>query len=79
MQSTIYTASYMNPVKNVVDTFLMGQDIEGFLHKLILHVRHRWDMEFFDHETKIIHQLKACSYTLIEFPYDGYIVISRQA
>lgn len=77
--SSIYTASYMNPVKKVSETFLWGQDLQTFLHSLIMHVRHKWDMELFTQETDSIRNLPASSYTMFEFPHDGYIVISRQA
>lgn len=79
MSNTIYTASYMNPIKKVNETFLMAQDLHSFLHSLVMHVRHKWDMELFTQETDSIRNLQASSYTVFEFPYDGYIVISRQA
>jgi hypothetical protein len=79
MIDTIYTASYMNPIKKVHETFLMSQDLPSFLTRLITHVRYKWDMEFFAQETDAIRNLEARSYTIIEFPHDGYIVISRQS
>lgn len=77
--SQIYTAAYMNPTKKVAETFMWGQDLQSFLNKLILYVRHTWDMEFFGQEKDSIRNLSSNSYTVIEFPHDGYIVISRQA
>ncbi len=74
--STLYVASFLNEKKNGGYVFLQGISVDDFLHRLILHMRHKWDLELTDRDLQEIRNLRPNSYTLFDYGH-GSVVIAK--